>query len=100
MENLDKFFVKHGLLFLRIYHLKAAVRAETRTYSAMTADDGFFCFFIEIDRAHNTGVYAFAAAYTLFRFQQNTTSPALLKGMAWTHFHTCGLFATKAHDCD
>jgi len=63
----------------------------------MTADYRFFCFRVEIDRAHDAGVCAFTAANTFFRFQQHTASRTFLKRLAWTHFHARWLITAETH---
>ena len=76
------------------------MRAEARAHAAVAADYWFFCLIVEIYRAHNTGVFAFAAADALFRFQQYAAASTLFKSFARTYLHAGRFLASKAHDCD
>jgi len=84
--------------FFRFDHLKAAVRTEARTGSAMAAYNRFLCFIVKIYRPHNTGRYAFPAAYAFRRFHQHSPALALFKGMAGAYFHARWFTAPKADD--
>jgi len=73
------FSLSMAVILLCFHHHKTVVRAESRAYPAVTADDRSLRLLVEIDGADRAGRHASAAAEAFFRVQQHAAALAGLQ---------------------